>query len=103
MGTIITDKNFIVKKYDFPYSVYQYKRKKLTKIEFNTLKKYLSSLRMHEYVSDCSIIDDGWELQILYDNKFIKQWYTEPVYSELVVLRDFFINISPIKVNIKNF
>ncbi|MBE7020748.1 MAG: hypothetical protein E7411_04865 [Ruminococcaceae bacterium] len=102
-GAIITDKNFIVKKYDFPYSKYQYKEKKLTKMEFDTLKEYLSQLRMNDYVSDYSTIDDSWELQILYDDKFIKQWYTEPIYSELGVLRDFFIKISPFHVNIKKF
>jgi len=47
-----------------------------------------------------SIVDDSWDVQILYKNKIIKQNYWFDIPPQIKDLVDTFINVSPIEVDL---
>jgi|GEM_PF-3214564 len=98
VGNDITQSPFIIKDDVFAY---RNGKKQLSSSEISTIIDLANKVYDNEFgISDMSI-RDGWEAQILYKDKVVKQDYQD--YTQIKELVDEFINASPIEINFREW
>ena len=98
VGDDITQNPFIIKD-----SGYKSEKKQLTTSENDVIIDLVSKVYEGGFgISDIEI-EDSWDIQILYKGKVVKQNYWHNVSPEVKEVVDKFINISPIKVELRGF
>ena len=100
VGDDMTQGPFIIKD-----GIYDYRseKKQLLPSEISEIIDLAS--RAYESDSGVSdvVVDDSWDVQILYEGKIIKQNYWHDISPQVKELVDEFIKISPIEVDLRGF